>query len=45
MKKYSFDIVVDGKKITTDNDLFDISDALYEAGCSDAHPTAISMKT
>lgn len=40
MKKYSFDIVVGGKKITTDDDLFDVSDALYEAGCSDAHPAA-----
>ncbi|CDH20554.1 putative DNA-binding protein [Xenorhabdus bovienii str. kraussei Quebec] len=40
MKKYSFDIVVDGKKITTDDDLFDVSDALYDAGCSDAHPAA-----
>ncbi|OTA21402.1 DNA-binding protein [Xenorhabdus beddingii] len=40
MKKYSFDIVVGGKKITTDDSLFDISDALYEAGCSDAHPAA-----
>ncbi|KGM29762.1 DNA-binding protein [Photorhabdus luminescens] len=40
MRKYSFSIVVGGKKITTDDDLFDISDALYEAGCSDAHPAA-----
>ncbi|EOW9480298.1 DNA-binding protein [Vibrio cholerae] len=40
MKKYNFSIVVGGKKIATDDDLFEISDALYEAGCSDAHPAA-----
>ncbi|HHL1462836.1 TPA: helix-turn-helix transcriptional regulator [Klebsiella pneumoniae] len=40
MKKYSFDIVVGGKKITNDDDLFEISDALYEAGCADSHPAA-----
>lgn len=40
MKKYSFDIVVGGIKIMNDDDLFDISDALYEAGCADAHPAA-----
>ncbi|OKP01595.1 hypothetical protein [Xenorhabdus eapokensis] len=40
MREYDFSIVVGGKKITTDDDLFDISDALYEAGCSDSHPAA-----
>jgi predicted transcriptional regulator len=40
MRKYSFSIVVGGKRITTDDDLFDVSDALYEAGCSDSHPAA-----
>lgn len=40
MKKYNFDIVVGGIKIINDDDLFEISDALYEAGCADAHPAA-----
>lgn len=40
MKKYSFNIVVGGRKITNDDDLFEISDSLYETGCADAHPAA-----
>ncbi|WP_426575278.1 DNA-binding protein (plasmid) [Xenorhabdus stockiae] len=38
MREYNFNIVVGGKKITTDDSLGDIADALYEAGCGDGDP-------
>ncbi|MCY9861251.1 hypothetical protein OTK49_01820 [Vibrio coralliirubri] len=33
---FEFEIVVGGIEVNTDEQLFDISDKLYEAGCSDA---------
>lgn len=36
MRNFKFDIVVGGIKINSDDELFDISDALYESGCDDA---------
>lgn len=42
MKTVHFGIVVGGIKIRTDEDLFDVSDALYDAGCDDSHPAAYS---
>ncbi|PSV88406.1 hypothetical protein [Photobacterium iliopiscarium] len=38
MTTYTFEIVIAGIKIVSDDDLFDISDALYDAGCKDSHP-------
>ena len=40
MTTYTFEIVVGGIKIVSNDDLFDISDALFEAGCTDSHPAA-----
>lgn len=40
MTMYSFEIVVGGIRIESDDDLFNVSDALYEAGCIDSHPAA-----
>ncbi|CDT98111.1 putative DNA-binding protein [Vibrio coralliirubri] len=38
MKYYNFYLVTDKNGIKTDDDLFNISDELYEAGCDDATP-------
>ncbi|MEZ8863287.1 hypothetical protein [Vibrio sp. 10N.247.311.51] len=38
MKSYKFKIVVGGVEIKSHDDLLFISDALYEAGCTDSHP-------
>lgn len=40
MTTYTFEIVVSGIKIASDDDMFDVSDALYTAGCIDSHPAA-----
>lgn len=40
MTTYTFEIVIAGITIVSDDDLFDISDALYDAGCTDSHPEA-----
>lgn len=38
MKYYNFNLVTDKNSIVSDEDLFDISDELYEAGCNDGMP-------
>jgi hypothetical protein len=38
MKNYNFYLVTDKNGIVSDEDLFDISDELYEAGCDDGTP-------
>lgn len=37
MKTFAFDLVTDRHGLVTDDDIFDVSDAVFEAGCTDSN--------